>query len=195
MNDARFTRTRSAFAMTCRVEVSIRASAEVVWRLLTDAEGFPRWNSTVTRVEGDIREGERLRLHVPGTKRTFTPKVSGVVTSSTDGLERWRVPCVQGCPHLRAHAARPWLDRSCDGGTFLGFDLRAHEGDAARLPADFRGLRSRLEAGGGASRTRAWRRDGSSRPCVRFSGCITFNWPCRPARKLSRGPSTAASSA
>jgi len=65
--------------MTCRVEVSIRASAEVVWRLLTDAEGFPRWNSTVTRVEGDIREGERLRLHVPGTKRTFTPKVSGVV--------------------------------------------------------------------------------------------------------------------
>ena len=47
--------------------------------LLTDANGFPRWNSTVTRVEGQIREGERLRLHVPGTERTFTPKVSGVV--------------------------------------------------------------------------------------------------------------------
>jgi hypothetical protein len=46
---------------------------------LTDAEGFPRWNSTVTRIEGDIREGERLRLHVPGTNRTFTPRVSDVV--------------------------------------------------------------------------------------------------------------------
>jgi hypothetical protein len=48
---------------------------------LTDAEGFPRWNSTITRVGGDIREGERLRLHVPGTDRTFTPKVTNVVTN------------------------------------------------------------------------------------------------------------------
>jgi uncharacterized protein YndB with AHSA1/START domain len=79
MNDSRFTRMSSAFAMTCRVEVTIQASADVVWRLLTDAEGFPRWNSTVTGIEGAIREGERLKLHVPGTNRTFTPRVSGVV--------------------------------------------------------------------------------------------------------------------
>ena len=46
---------------------------------MTDAEGFPRWNSTVTSIEGEIREGEQLRLHVPGTNRTFTPKVSEVV--------------------------------------------------------------------------------------------------------------------
>jgi uncharacterized protein YndB with AHSA1/START domain len=65
--------------MTCAVEVNVQAAAEIVWRLLTDAEGFPRWNSTVTGIEGQIRDGERLRLHVPGTKRTFTPKVSGVV--------------------------------------------------------------------------------------------------------------------
>jgi hypothetical protein len=65
--------------MTCRVEINIHASAEIVWGLLTDANGFARWNSTVSGVEGQIREGERLKLHVPGTKRTFTPKVSGVV--------------------------------------------------------------------------------------------------------------------
>jgi uncharacterized protein YndB with AHSA1/START domain len=46
---------------------------------LTDAEGFPRWNSTVSGVEGRIREGERLPLRVPGTDRVFTPKVSDVV--------------------------------------------------------------------------------------------------------------------
>jgi hypothetical protein len=40
-----------------------------------------RWNSTVTSVQGQIREGERLRLCVPGTERTFTPKVSGVLTN------------------------------------------------------------------------------------------------------------------
>jgi hypothetical protein len=67
------------FEMTCRVEVNILANAEIVWSLLTDAKGFSRWNSTVTGIDGEIREGERLRLHVPGTSRTFTPKVLGVV--------------------------------------------------------------------------------------------------------------------
>ena len=90
MNDSRFTRTNSLFAMTFGVEVNIRANAEIVWSLLTDANGFPRWNSTVTAIEGQIREGERLRLHVPGTTRTFTPKVSGVVAARrmiwSDGL-------------------------------------------------------------------------------------------------------------
>ena len=78
MDDSRFAQTSSTFAMTCRVEVSIRASAEIVWGLLTNAEGFSRWNSTVTGIEGQIREGERLRLHVPGTSRVFTPTVSDV---------------------------------------------------------------------------------------------------------------------
>ena len=79
MSESKFTQSGSAFTMTCAVEVNIRASAEIVWTLLTDAKGFPRWNSTVTGIDGQIREGERLRLHVPGTNRTFTPKVSGVV--------------------------------------------------------------------------------------------------------------------
>ena len=65
--------------MSCGVALNIRAPAARIWSLLTDARGFPRWNSTVTNVEGEIREGERLRLHVPGTDRTFTPTVSGVV--------------------------------------------------------------------------------------------------------------------
>jgi hypothetical protein len=90
MSKPGFARTAGAFTMTCRVEVNIQASPEIVWGLLTDAKGFPRWNSTVTGVEGQIREGERLRLHVPGTKRTFTPTVSGVVPARrmvwSDGL-------------------------------------------------------------------------------------------------------------
>lgn len=78
-NQAKFTQRRSTFVMVCGVEVNIRVGAQKIWNLLTDAQGFPGWNSTVTRIEGEIREGERLRVHVPGTKRTFTPKVSGVV--------------------------------------------------------------------------------------------------------------------
>lgn len=79
MPGPRIAQTRGVFSLACRVEVNIRAAAERVWSLLTDAEGFPRWNSTVARIEGRIREGERLRLHVPGTDRTLTPIVSDFV--------------------------------------------------------------------------------------------------------------------
>jgi uncharacterized protein YndB with AHSA1/START domain len=79
MDDAQFTRIDSAFAMVCRVEVNIAAAAEIVWGLLVDAPGFPRWNSTVTRIDGEIVDGARIKIHVPGTARTFTPKVSGLL--------------------------------------------------------------------------------------------------------------------
>lgn len=79
MNESRFTQASSAFSLLCKVVLNVRARPETIWGLLTDAQGFPRWNSTITRLEGDIREGERLRLHVPGTDRTFTPVVSGLV--------------------------------------------------------------------------------------------------------------------
>jgi hypothetical protein len=81
MKTAIITQERGTFSMACRVALNISAPAATIWSLLTDANGFPRWNSTVTRVEGQIREGERLRVHVPGTDRTFTPTVSGVVPS------------------------------------------------------------------------------------------------------------------
>jgi len=47
--------------------------------LLTDAKNFPRWNSTVTEIDGEIRDGQQIRIHVPGTTRTFTPRISHVV--------------------------------------------------------------------------------------------------------------------
>ena len=78
MTDLTIAKTRSLFSMSCRVDVNIRARAEDIWALLTDASGFPRWNSTVTRIDGQIRDGQRLRIHVPGTTRTFAPRVSDV---------------------------------------------------------------------------------------------------------------------
>ena len=70
---------RRTFSLLCRVEVSIQSSPAEIWRLLTEAKGFHRWNSTVTAIDGEIRDGQRIRIHVPGTDRTFTPQISGVV--------------------------------------------------------------------------------------------------------------------
>jgi hypothetical protein len=78
-SDPKITQARGTFSLVCGVEVNILADADTIWSLLTDAGDFSRWNSTVASIEGQIREGERLRLRVPGSGRTFTPRVSGVV--------------------------------------------------------------------------------------------------------------------
>lgn len=70
-------KTETAFRMECRVLCEIQASPERIWALLTDAEGFARWNSTVTSIEGAIALGQTLKLKVKtDSKRTFSPKVT-----------------------------------------------------------------------------------------------------------------------
>lgn len=71
--------TRGTFSLLCRVEVTIQSPPGRIWAILTDAKGFPRWNSTVTAIDGEIRDGQQIRIHAPGTKRTFTPRISNVV--------------------------------------------------------------------------------------------------------------------
>ena len=79
LKEMKFTQEKNTFSMVCRVETRIQAGSEIIWSLLTNAKGFPNWNSTVSRIEGQIREGERLRIHVPGTSRTFKPQVLDVI--------------------------------------------------------------------------------------------------------------------
>ena len=111
MTEPRITKAHRVFAMSCRVEVNIRAQAERIWSILTDASGFPRWNSTVTAVEGNIREGERLRLHVPGTDRIFAPTVSGVVPNERMTWTGGFAPMFKG---VRTFELKPRSDASTD---------------------------------------------------------------------------------
>jgi hypothetical protein len=111
MNEPQVTQSHHAFSLTCTVEVTIQAKPWVVWTLLTDAAGFPRWNSTVTGIDGQIREGARLRLHVPGTDRTFTPTVSGLVAPERMTWTGGLAPIFQG---VRTFALTPRSDGSTD---------------------------------------------------------------------------------
>ena len=111
MKTAIITQSHGVFSMTCRVALDIQAPAARIWSLLTDATGFPRWNSTVTKVEGQISEGERLRLHVPGTDRTFSPRVSGVVPDERMTWTGGFAPVFKG---VRTFTLRPCDDGSTD---------------------------------------------------------------------------------
>ena len=44
------------------VKISIDAAPERIWKLLTDAAGYARWNTTVERIEGRIALGEKVTV-------------------------------------------------------------------------------------------------------------------------------------
>jgi hypothetical protein len=44
-------------------KISIRATPEKIWAILTDASRYPLWNLTVTKVDGRIAPGERVTVH------------------------------------------------------------------------------------------------------------------------------------
>jgi hypothetical protein len=59
---------------------TIRARPETVWALLTDASGYPRWNSTVVKIDGQIAAGGTITVYAktaPG--RAFPLKITEFV--------------------------------------------------------------------------------------------------------------------
>lgn len=70
--------------MECGISTHIAASPETVWALLTNAAAFPKWNSTVTSIDGEIAKGNRLAIRVPiAPKRVFKPRVTELVPAQT----------------------------------------------------------------------------------------------------------------
>jgi uncharacterized protein YndB with AHSA1/START domain len=76
--DGRARRTRTTFRLEYAVAIDIGAPAERIWALLTNADDFPRWNSTVRRIEGRIAAGEKIAVHVPISERVFKLAVRDV---------------------------------------------------------------------------------------------------------------------
>jgi hypothetical protein len=65
-------------AKTIETEVEIAASAERVWKVLTDFDAFPAWNPFVKSVEGPLEQGSKLQIRVQqpnGGGMKFSPKL------------------------------------------------------------------------------------------------------------------------
>jgi hypothetical protein len=61
-----------------RREIEIEASAERVWRLLTDFARFPKWNPFIRRASGSLEPGQRLEVNIQpsgANGMTFRPTV------------------------------------------------------------------------------------------------------------------------
>jgi uncharacterized protein YndB with AHSA1/START domain len=105
-------KSRSTFKMKCGVRVEIRAQPEKIWSLLTDAAAFPRWNSTVSSIEGKIALGEKIKLKVPiAPKRTFKLKVSEFEPAKRMVWRDGAAPMFQG---VRTYTLTPREDGAID---------------------------------------------------------------------------------
>ena len=56
-----------------KTSITIEASKESVWKILTDFENYPKWNSFIKSVSGDVRVGNRIKIKLQGM--TFKPTV------------------------------------------------------------------------------------------------------------------------
>ena len=141
-----------------RSEIEVEASAERVWRVLTDFAAYPEWNPFMRRVDGrpEIQERLVVRMQPSGTRgMTFRPTVTKVepnrelrwlghllVPGIFDGEhifeieepERDRVRLVQR--EVFKGLLVPLLARSLDRDTQRGFEEMN------------RALRERIELGG-----------------------------------------------
>ena len=73
---AKATTVKNTFNRSTTVSISINAEPETIWSLLTNAKDFPRWNSTVVSIDGDIKVGEKIMLKsVLDPSRTFKIKI------------------------------------------------------------------------------------------------------------------------
>lgn len=57
--------------------IVINASPEVIWKILTDASGYPAWDLSMNRIEGKLAIGETVKFHTKLSAQAFPVKVTG----------------------------------------------------------------------------------------------------------------------
>lgn len=65
-------------AKEIKTEITISATPEKVWAILTNFENYPNWNPFIKSIKGHVAEGNKItvRLEPPNAKgMTFKPKV------------------------------------------------------------------------------------------------------------------------
>ncbi|OBX18415.1 hypothetical protein LX77_03909 [Gelidibacter algens] len=60
-------------AKQIKTSITINASKERVWKILTDFENYPEWNSFIKSVSGDVKVGNQIVIKLQGM--TFKPVV------------------------------------------------------------------------------------------------------------------------
>lgn len=71
-------------AFLLKTEITINATPDKVWAVLTDFKNYPNWNPFVTSLTGDVKVGNKIavRIEPPGTSaNSFKPTVTALETN------------------------------------------------------------------------------------------------------------------
>ena len=60
-------------AKQIKTSITIEATKEKVWQILTDFDNYPNWNSFIKSVSGDVKAGNRIQIKLQ--EMTFRPVV------------------------------------------------------------------------------------------------------------------------
>ena len=60
-------------AKQIKTSITINASKESVWKILTDFENYPKWNSFIKSVTGILKVGNQIKVELQGM--TFKPVI------------------------------------------------------------------------------------------------------------------------
>ena len=75
-SNGKATTIKKTFSRETSISIEINSNPSIIWALLTNASDYPRWNSTVISIEGDIIPGGKINLKSTlDPKRTFKLKV------------------------------------------------------------------------------------------------------------------------
>lgn len=68
--------TKKTFSRTTTISEKINAHPSIVWSLLSNADDYSRWNSTIISIEGQIEKGRKIQLKSTlAPSRTFKLKI------------------------------------------------------------------------------------------------------------------------
>lgn len=74
--DGKASTIKKVFSRQTSVQTAIQADRATIWSLLTDAPNYPKWNSTIVSIEGNIALGETIKLVSKlAPTRTFKLKI------------------------------------------------------------------------------------------------------------------------
>ena len=67
---------KKVFSRETTISIDIQASQNTIWKLLTNANDYPRWNTTIISIDGTIDKDEEIKLKSTlDAKRQFKLKI------------------------------------------------------------------------------------------------------------------------
>jgi len=62
MQNGKATTEKKTFSRETSVSIDIQSDPAIIWKLLTTAQEYPRWNPTVISIYGEIAKGNKIKL-------------------------------------------------------------------------------------------------------------------------------------